>query len=98
MDEIRERRMEPCACVIFTRSTGKVRKCLDTKCGYAMLVSYAFQTITPTRDAMIFFKKDGKVIKYIEGNKGGCPKVYEEDLGYANDYCPGLLEAVCDND
>jgi hypothetical protein len=93
-NSIKERRMEPCACVIFTRSTGKVRKCLDTQCGYAMLESYAYQSITGAQDAIIFFKKDGKVIKYIEGHKDRCPEVYKEDLGYADDYCPGLLAAV----
>ena len=94
MDEIKARRMEPCACVIFTRNSGKIRKCLDTQAGYAMLVSYAYQTITPAQDAIIFFKNDGKVIKYIEGRKDGVPEVYKEDLGYIDDYCPGLLESV----
>lgn len=93
-NDIRERRMEPCACVIFTRNTGKIRKCLDTQAGYAMLVSYAYQTITGAQDAIIFFKNDGKVIKYIEGRKDGIPEVYKEDLGYIDDYCPGLLAEI----
>jgi hypothetical protein len=59
-----------------------------------MLVSYAYQKVTGAQDAIIFFKKDGKVIKYIEGHKDRGPEMYDEDLGYVDDYCPGLLAAV----
>lgn len=96
MENFKDRKMEPYACVIFTRRTGKVVKCLDTKCGYAMLKSYAFQTITQAQDAIIFSKVDGAVVVYMEGKKDGLPNVLKEDLGYADDYCPGLLQSVLD--
>jgi hypothetical protein len=69
MEQYKDRRLEPCACVIFTRRTGQIRKCLDTKCGYALLVSYAYLNVTPAQAVIIFFKNDGKVIEYIEGRK-----------------------------
>ena len=96
MEQCKDRKMEPYACVIFTRRTGKIRKCLDTKCGYAILEYYALQTITQAQDAIIFSKVDGAVVVYMEGNKDGLPNVLKEDLGYLDDYCPGLLKSVQD--
>jgi hypothetical protein len=94
MGQYKERRMEPCACVIFTRRTGKIVKCLDTLSGYAVLSAYAMQNVSPAQDALVFFKNDGKVIRYFEGRKNNIPNMYEDELGYADDYCPGLLESV----
>lgn len=96
MENFKDRKMEPYACVIFTRRTGKIRQCLDTKVGYAMLKSYAFQTVTHAQDAIIFSKVDGAVVVYIEGKKDGLPEIHKENLGYADDYCPGLLQSVLD--
>ena len=89
--------LHPHALIIFTRSTGKIRKCADTKCGFAMLVLYAMEIMTSKQDAIIIDKTNGEVVRYLEGTESGVPNVSKsecDELGHCDDYCPGLYNAI----
>ena len=81
--------------VRFARKSGKIDTSLESEeCD--KLFSWAVKNTTKTKDSIIFEKDAGKVIWYCEGT-GDVPKIYNIDLGYIDDYCEGLLEAVQDD-
>lgn len=78
--------------VRFSRKTGKVDVTLESL-GCAMLKLWALHNCPKTKDIIIFHKATGNAIMYLEGT-GDFPKVFEEELGNIESYCPGLLQAV----
>lgn len=78
--------------VRFSRKTGKIDTTLEAM-GSAMLQMWALHNCTKTKDIIIFHKKTGNCIMYVEGT-GDFPKIFEEELGNIKSYCPGLLEAI----
>ena len=78
--------------VRFNRRSGKIDISLEG-IGSGMLRLWALQNTTKTKDTIIFEKDTGKVTWYYTGT-GDFPKIEEENLGYIDDYCPGMLEAV----
>lgn len=80
--------------VRFSRRSGKIDTTLEG-IGNAMLRMWALQNTTKTKDTIIFSKTTGDVVFYAEGTDSGFPSVSDIGLGNIEDYCPGLLEAVC---
>ena len=78
--------------VRFNRKTGKIDTTLEAF-GTAQLKMWALCNCTKTKDIVIFHKETGNCIMYLEGT-ADFPKVFEEELGNIESYCPGLLEAV----
>ena len=78
--------------VRFARKSGKIDMTLEGE-GSGMLRLWALQNTTKTKDTIIFEKDTGRVCWYYEGT-GDFPKIDEKNLGYIDDYCPGLLAAV----
>lgn len=78
--------------VRFNRKSGKVDTTLESL-GSAMLRMWALNNCTKTKDIIIFSKKTGNVVMYLEGTET-FPKVFEKELGNIESYCPGLLEVV----
>ena len=85
--------METYCLINFNRRRGNINKSLEGL-SEAMLRMWALQNTKPSQDTIIFSKEDGRVVCYVEGRKDNFPKVTYEGLGYADDYCPGLLAAV----
>lgn len=78
--------------VRFARKSGKIDTTLEGL-GTGMLRLWALQNTTKTKDTIIFEKDTGRVLYYYEGTSG-FPKIDEENLGYIDDYCPGMLKAI----
>ena len=76
--------------MLFYRNTGKITRSLDSD-EVEPLISYAKETTPKTKDSIVFSKKTGEVILYFTGTTQTEEK---GNLGYIDDYCPGLLEAV----
>ena len=81
--------------VRFTRRTGKIDTSMEGL-GTGMLRLWALQNTTKTKDTIIFEKDTGNVCWYYEGT-GDFPKIYEDDLGHIDDYCPGMHEATLES-
>lgn len=79
--------------VRFSRKSGKIDTTLEGF-GTGMLRLWALQNTPKTKDTIIFEKDTGKVCWYYEGTASGFPKIDDENLGFIDDYCSGLLEAV----
>jgi hypothetical protein len=86
--------METYVCLRFNRKTGKIDKTLEGL-GCGMLELWALQNTTAkSKDSIVFSKATGDVVMYCEGT-GGFPKVERgTQLGNIEDYCPGLLAAL----
>jgi hypothetical protein len=80
----------------FSRKTGRIDTTLEAM-GSAMLKMWALNNCTKTKDIIIFSKETGNVVMYLEGTEG-FPKVFEEELGNIESYCPGLLASVNEPD
>ena len=78
--------------VRFNRKSGKIDTTLEGF-GTGMLRLWALQNTTKTKDTIICEKDTGKVCWYYEGT-GDFPKIDDKDVGYIDDYCPGLLAAL----
>lgn len=78
--------------VRFNRRTGKIDTTLEAV-GNAQLKMWALMNCTKTKDIIIFHKETGNCVMYLEGTED-YPKIFEEELGNIESYCPGLLEAV----
>ena len=78
--------------VRFNRKSGKIDTTLEGL-GTCMLRLWALQNTTKSKDTIICEKDTGKVCWYYEGN-AGFPKIEDTNLGYIDDYCPGLLAAL----
>lgn len=78
--------------VRFNKRTGKIDTTLEAM-GCAMLKIWALNNCTKTKEIIIFHKETGNVELYVEGT-GDFPKVFKEELGNIESYCPGLLAAV----
>lgn len=80
------------ALVRFSKKTGKIDTTL-TALGNAMLRLWAMQNTTSSKQCLIFCVEDGRVIFKSDGKKDDFPTItWEEDLGYIDEYCDGLLE------
>ena len=85
--------METYVCMRFNRRTGKIDKTLEG-IGCGMLELWALENTTAkSKDTIIFSKVTGDVVMYCEGT-GTFPKVEKSGLGNIEDYCPGLLAAL----
>ena len=78
--------------VRFKRNSGKIDTTLED-IGCASLKLWALTHCPKTKDIIIFNKGNGNVEQYLEGT-GDFPRVYEEELGNIDSYCPGLLATV----
>ena len=78
--------------VRFNRRTGKIDTTLEAV-GNAQLKMWALCNCTKTKDIIIFHKDTGNCVMYLEGT-ADYPKIFEEELGNIESYCPGLLEAL----
>lgn len=78
--------------VRFNRRTGKIDTTLEAV-GSAQLKLWALSNCTKTKDIIIFNKTNGNCVMYLEGT-GDFPKIFEEELGNIESYCPGLLAVV----
>lgn len=78
--------------VRFNRKSGKIDKTLEGM-GTGMLRLWALQNTTKTKDTIICEKDTGKVCWYYEGT-GDFPNIEDTNLGYIDDYCPGLLKVL----
>jgi hypothetical protein len=78
--------------VRFNRKTGRIDTTLEA-IGSAQLKMWALCNCTKTKDIIIFNKNNGNCVMYLEGTES-FPKVFEEELGNIESYCPGLLDAV----
>ena len=78
--------------VRFSRKSGKIDTTLEAL-GTAQLKMWALVNCPKTKDIIIFHKETGNCIMYVEGTES-FPKVFEEELGNIESYCPGLLEVV----
>ena len=78
--------------VRFNRKSGKIDTTLEGL-GSGMLRLWALQHTTKTKDTIICEKDTGKVCWYFEGTED-FPKIDDKDVGYIDDYCPGLLKVL----
>lgn len=78
--------------VRFSKKTGKIDTVLDST-GCAKLKMWGLMNVSRTKDILIFHKETGNCIMCIEGTEG-FPKVFEEELGNIESYCPGLLDEL----
>lgn len=88
----KEKYLDEYCLVRFSKKTGKIDTTLEAM-GCAMLKMWALRNCTKTKDIIVFHKKTGNCIIYLEGT-GEFPKIFEEELGNIESYCPGMLEAV----
>lgn len=84
--------LKKCYMVRFSKKTGKVDKTMSAW-GSALLQLWVLQNTPKTKDALIF-DEDGNVIAYCEGNESGFPSLSTSGCGVIDDYCPGLLEVL----
>ena len=78
--------------VRFTRKSGKIDTTLE-ETGAKEIRLWAIKNTTKTKDTIIFEKDTGIVTWYYEGT-GDFPYIFDKDLGYIDDYCPGLLAVI----
>jgi hypothetical protein len=93
--------MEKFVCIRFSRKTGKIDKTLEGL-GCGMLELWALENTTAkSKDTIVFSKVTGDVVMYCVGT-GGFPQIEMRDrgaeLGNINDYCPGLLAQLQEED
>jgi len=82
--------------VRFNRKKGNIDIAVENQ-SEAMIKGWALFNTTGSKDTIVFHKYDGKVIAYYQGRKNDMPIITEDkdtDLGYIDDYCEGLLEAM----
>ena len=95
MDNI-TRSLDDFCLVRFSKKTGKIDTTLEAM-GCAMLKMWALHNCPKTKDIIIFHKKTGDCILYVEGTED-FPKIFKEELGNIESYCPGILDAINSED
>lgn len=70
---------------VFSTKTGKVSSTI-TATGPALLKIAALNMTKSSKSSIIVERNTGKVVFFAEGKKNDFPNVFEDDLGYCNEY------------